>query len=133
MIDDYLSIKYKLKSSENFEEYLKALDIGIVLRKLGSLVSPVVYLEKEGSEYVLNVTSPVRNVTLRFKPGEAYTRKNSDGRMAKCVMTIQGDTLTENQLDGKRSKIYRTFSRCTLVVQMMVDDVKCTRIYERIN
>ena len=43
---------WKLDSSENFEELMKELGVGLILRKVGATTKPNVKFEKDGDEYV---------------------------------------------------------------------------------
>lgn len=87
--------------------------MGLVTRKVGNAVSPVVDLAKEGDEYVLSSISTFKNVVTRFKPGVEFDQDTPDGRKVKAVITIDGNTLHEVQKDpgsGKETVIDRTFS-----------------------
>nr|CAI5860832.1 unnamed protein product [Callosobruchus analis] len=112
MVDAFLGKKYKLDSSENFDEFMRALGVGLVTRKMGNAVSPVVELKKEGDEYVLSSTSTFKNVVLKFKPGVEFDQETPDGRKVKATITVDGNTLKETQknADGTTTTIDRTFT-----------------------
>ncbi|CAG9772728.1 unnamed protein product [Ceutorhynchus assimilis] len=132
MVDAYLGKKYKLDSSENFDEFMKALGVGLVTRKVGGAVSPVVDLQKEGEEYVLSSNSTFKNVVLRFKPGVEFDQDTPDGRKVKSTITVEGNTLKEVQKagDGKVTTIDRTWTDDEIKMVMSVGDVTATRTYK---
>nr|CAI5854574.1 unnamed protein product [Callosobruchus analis] len=59
---------------------MKTLGVGLVTRKMGKAVSPVVELKKEGDEYVLSSTSTFKNVVLKFKRGVEFDQGTPAGR-----------------------------------------------------
>ncbi|KAJ8982593.1 hypothetical protein NQ317_005065 [Molorchus minor] len=132
MVDEFLGKKYKLSSSENFDDFMKALGVGLVTRKMGNAVSPEVELQKEGEEYVLSSKSTFKNVTIRFKPGVEFDQETPDGRKVKSVITVDGNSLHEIQKnpDGKDTVIDRTFSNDEVKMVMAYDNITATRIYK---
>lgn len=79
---------------------------------MGNAVSPVVDLQKDGEEYVLNSVSTFKNIALKFQPGVEFDQDTPDGRKVKATVTIDGNTLVEVQknADGSQTVINRTFS-----------------------
>ncbi|KAL1500835.1 hypothetical protein ABEB36_006266 [Hypothenemus hampei] len=132
MVDAYLNKKYKLESSENFDEYMKELGVGLITRKVGNSVSPVVDLTKDGDEYVLTSNSTFKHVVTKFKPGVEFDQETPDGRKVKATINIDGNTLKEVQkaADGKETTIDRTFTDDEVKMIMSVGDVTATRIYK---
>ncbi|XP_050499483.1 fatty acid-binding protein, adipocyte isoform X2 [Diabrotica virgifera virgifera] len=132
MVDEFLGKKYKLYQSENFDAFLKELGVGLVTRKMGATVSPVVDLQKEGDEYILSSISTFKNVILKFKPGVEFDQETPDGRKVKSTITIDGNTLHEVQKNpsGTETVIDRTFSADEIKMEMSVNNVKATRIYK---
>ncbi|XP_050301968.1 fatty acid-binding protein, adipocyte isoform X2 [Anthonomus grandis grandis] len=132
MVDAYLQKQYKLESSENFDEYMKELGVGLVTRKLGNTVSPVVELKKEGDEYILTSNSAFKNIVTKFTPGVEFDQETPDGRKVKSTITIEGNTLKEVQKagDGKVTTIDRTWTDDEIKMVMNIGDITATRIYK---
>lgn len=88
------------------------LGIGLVTRKVGNAVSPVIDLQKNGDEYVLSSSSTFKNFTTKFTPGVESNQETIDGRKVKATFTIDGNTINEVQKDpsGAVSSIERKFS-----------------------
>jgi len=123
--------KYKLVSSENFDEYMKTLGVGLVTRKMGNTVSPVVELKKEGDVYTLTSSSTFKTTVISFEPGKEFDEETADGRKVKTTMTIDGNKLTQVQKGVDRTTtIVREFTADEMKAVMHVDDIVCTRIYK---
>ncbi|XP_076760711.1 fatty acid binding protein isoform X1 [Xylocopa sonorina] len=122
--------RYKLQSSENFDDYLKSLGVGLLTRKMGSSVSPVVELTENSGVYTLKTTSPFKNSEIKFKLGEEFEEETPDGRKVKTVCTLEGNKLMQIQKGEKQTTIEREFTPTEMKAIMKVDDIVCTRIYK---
>ncbi|NP_001011630.1 probable fatty acid-binding protein isoform X2 [Apis laboriosa] len=127
---DFLGKRYKLYSSENFDDFMKALGVGIMTRKVGSSVSPVVELTENNGLYTLKTTSPFKNTEIKFKLGEEFEEETVDGRKVKSVCTLDGNKLIQVQKGEKQTTIEREFSSTEMKAIMKVDDIICTRVYK---
>ncbi|KAI4454513.1 fatty acid binding protein [Holotrichia oblita] len=132
MVEAFLGKKYKLATSENFDEFMKALGVGLVTRKMGATVSPVISLNKDGDDYVLTSHSTFKNMTSKFKPGIEFDDETADGRKVKSTITFNGNVVTEVQKDanGKVTTLERTFTASDVTIVCKVDDIVCTRVYK---
>ncbi|XP_012538848.1 probable fatty acid-binding protein isoform X1 [Monomorium pharaonis] len=130
LLTGILGKRYKLQLSEKFDEYMKALGVGIVTRKMGSSVSPVVELTENDGLYTLKTTSPFKNSEIKFKLGEEFDEETPDGRKVKSVCTLEGNKLVQVQKGEKETTIEREFSPTEMVATMKVDDIVCTRVYK---
>ncbi|XP_066590527.1 sodium/calcium exchanger regulatory protein 1 isoform X2 [Prorops nasuta] len=127
---EYLGKKYKLFSSDNFDEFMKALGVGLVTRKMGSTVSPVVELTESDGTYTLKTSSTFKNSEIKFKLGEEFDEETPDGRKVKSVCTLEGNKLVQVQKGEKETTIEREFTPTEMKAIMKVDDVVCTRVYK---
>ena len=75
--------KYKLTQSENFEEFMKALGVGLVTRKLGNKSSPTVTITEAAGEYTFKQESLVKTSEFKFKLNEEFDETTADGRQGK--------------------------------------------------
>ncbi|XP_003689575.1 probable fatty acid-binding protein isoform X1 [Apis laboriosa] len=130
MLSAFYRKRYKLQSSENFDEFMKALGVGIMTRKVGSSVSPVVELTENNGLYTLKTTSPFKNTEIKFKLGEEFEEETVDGRKVKSVCTLDGNKLIQVQKGEKQTTIEREFSSTEMKAIMKVDDIICTRVYK---
>ncbi|XP_053693807.1 probable fatty acid-binding protein [Sabethes cyaneus] len=125
--------KYKMEKSEGFDDYMKALGVGMVLRKLGNSISPTVELLKEGDEYTFNTLSTFKNTTIKFKLGEEFEEETVDGRKVKSVCTFDGDNkLVHEQKGEKPTTIVREFTATDLTATMTAGSAKCIRYYKAV-
>ncbi|XP_012227678.1 fatty acid-binding protein, muscle isoform X2 [Linepithema humile] len=130
MSSEFLGKRYKLFSSENFDEFMKALGVGMVTRKMGASVSPVVELSENDGVYTLKTTSPFKNMEIKFKLGEEFDEETADGRKVKSVCTLNGNKLVQEQKGEKHTTIVREFTSTEMKAIMKVDDIVCTRVYK---
>lgn len=121
--------RYKNTESENFDEYMKALGVGFVLRKIGNSVSPTVELKKDGDKYTLVTSSTFKTSEITFELGKEFDEETLDGRNVKSVVTLEGDKLIHKQGGEPESTIIREFTDKDMVATMTVGNVVCTRKY----
>lgn len=122
--------KYKLETSENFEEFMKALGVGLLTRKMGNAVSPVIELTKNGDEYTLTSNSTFKNSAITFKLNKEFDEETPDGRHVKSLITQEGNKLIHVQKGDKETKIIREFKPDEVVMTLTVDDIVCKRVYK---
>ncbi|KAL4143521.1 hypothetical protein QTP88_005842 [Uroleucon formosanum] len=125
--------KYKLESSDKFDEYMKALGVGMMTRKLGNTVSPVVELTKsDDGKFVLSSNSTFKNSSIAFKLNEEFDEETPDGRKVKSTIIQDGNKLVHTQKCDKHNDttIVREFEPEQLKMVLTVDDITCTRIYK---
>jgi len=93
---------WKLESSdENWDEYMKAMGVGIALRQVGKRTNAWEEIKQDGDTWLLNITSTFKNAHLKFKLGEEFDEKTMDGRDVKSVFNIENDTLVHYQKSTK--------------------------------
>merc|ERR1711926_77645 len=105
---DFLNKKYKLTSSENFDEYMTELKIGFMTRKLGTSSTPVVEVTLNGDEYTLTTSSLLKTTTI-----------NLEGNKMTHVMKGEPETTIIREFNGNEMKAVLT-----------VNSVICTRVYK---
>ncbi|XP_049879616.1 sodium/calcium exchanger regulatory protein 1-like [Pectinophora gossypiella] len=129
---DFLNKKYKMVSSENFDEFMKAIGVGLITRKAANAVTPTVELKKEGDQYNLVTSSTFKTTEMKFKPGEEFDEDRADGAKVKSVCTFEGNVLKQVQKspDGVEVSYVREFGPEELKATMTVKDVTCTRLYK---
>merc|ERR1712055_731289 len=106
--------KYRLQTSENFEDFMKVLGVGLVTRKLGNAASPTVTITKEGEEYAFKQES-FKTSEFKFKVGEPFEEITADGRKVMSTMTQLGPNVMQHEMKGtdggKDSVCVREFLR----------------------
>ncbi|XP_023178427.1 fatty acid-binding protein, muscle [Drosophila hydei] len=128
----FVGKKYKLDKSENFDEYMKELGVGMVLRKMGNTVSPTVEVTVEGDTYTLTTTSTFKTSAISFKLGEEFDEETLDGRKVKSVITLDGNKLTQEQKGDKPSTIVREFNDNELITTLTIGSITSVRVYKAV-
>lgn len=130
--------KFQLKSSENFEEFMSALGIGYLTRKLGNKSSPVVTVsqnEEDKNVYTFKQESLVSTSQFSFKFGQQFDEKTADGRKVKSTMTVEKPNILRHEMlgtnGGKDSVCVREFFKDKMKCVCTVDEIVTTRMYER--
>lgn len=62
--------RWKLIHSENFEEYMKEVGVGLITRKAAANLKPTLEIKVEGDLWYSNQYSTFKNTTLSFKLGQ---------------------------------------------------------------
>lgn len=76
--------------------------VGMLTRKVGNSVSPVVELTKTNDDkYVLSSNSTFKNTSITFKLGEEFDEETPDGRKVKSIITQDGNKLLHTQKSDK--------------------------------
>ncbi|XP_052507895.1 fatty acid-binding protein 12 [Budorcas taxicolor] len=124
---------WKSISCENFEEYMKELGIGRASRKLGCLAKPTVTIMTKEDLITIKTKSIFKNNEISFKLGEEFEETTPGGHKTKSTVILDDGSLIQVQdWDGKEITIRRKLVDEKLVVESMVNNVTCTRTYERV-
>ena len=84
--------------------------VGLVTRKMGNSVSPVIELTEKDGEYSLSSNSTFKNSSISFKLGQEFDEETPDGRKVKSLITQDGNKLIHVQKGDKETTIVREFS-----------------------
>nr|1YIV_A Chain A, Myelin P2 protein [Equus caballus] len=124
---------WKLVSSENFDDYMKALGVGLATRKLGNLAKPTVIISKKGDVITIRTESGFKNTEISFKLGQEFDETTADNRKAKSTVTLAAGALNQVQKwNGNETTIKRKLVDGKMVVECKMASVVCTRIYEKV-
>jgi len=135
-IDKFLG-KFQLTKSENFDEYMKKIGVGFALRQIGKSATPVITMTQNGDEYNITSATTFKTVELKFKLGVEFEETTPDGRKVKTTITMENGKLVQRQkaikAGDKESEIIREIDeQDELVTTLICEDVKCVRVYERL-
>ena len=130
--------RYRLLKTENFDEFMKKLGVGLVKRKLANSVSPqnVILVNDDGS-YTVRTESTVRTTELNFSLGVPFKEETLDGRITLTTATRIGNVLSlDQQGDSAKnelsSKQIRDFNGDKMLMSLIVEDIVCLRHYEKV-
>ncbi|KAM4644586.1 cellular retinoic acid-binding protein 2 [Amazona ochrocephala] len=130
---------WRMKSSENFEELLKALGVNVMLRKIAVAAAskPAVEIRQEGESFYIRTSTTVRTTEIRFSIGQEFEEQTVDGRPCKSLAKWESENkmVCEQRLlrgEGPRTGWSRELTNDgELILTMTADDVVCTRVYVR--
>ncbi|ESO91578.1 hypothetical protein LOTGIDRAFT_163303, partial [Lottia gigantea] len=128
--------KWNMVDSTNFDEYMKAVGVGMVMRKLAGTAKPQQDIKVEGDDKISITTSTTfKSTVIDFSLGKEFEETTGDGRKVKSVCTVDGNTLkheskaqTEDEPD---TTITREFNGNDMIMILKAKDVTCTRKYQR--
>ncbi|XP_077567256.1 cellular retinoic acid-binding protein 1a [Stigmatopora nigra] len=130
---------WKMKSSENFDELLKALGVNAMLRKVAvaAASNPHVEIRQDGQQFYIKTSTTVRTTEINFRVGEEFNEETVDGRKCKSLVTWASEnklTCQQTLVDGDGPKTFwtRELNGEELTLIFGADDVLCTRVYARV-
>uniref|UniRef100_A0A8C3XHA2 Peripheral myelin protein 2 n=1 Tax=Cyanoderma ruficeps TaxID=181631 RepID=A0A8C3XHA2_9PASS len=106
---------WKLISSENFDDYMKELGVGLATRKLGGLARPDVIISMKGDTVTIRTESTFKNTTISFKLGQQFDETTADDRKVK-VSKRKGSLVEVQKWNGKETTIKRRLVDGKMVV-----------------
>ncbi|KAL6489580.1 hypothetical protein MHYP_G00033210 [Metynnis hypsauchen] len=130
---------WKMKSSENFEELLKALGVNVMLRKIAVAAAskPSVEITQDGETLSIKTSTSVRTTHVTFTVGEEFSETTVDGRPCTSFPRWETDSKisceqTLQKGEGPKTAWTRELTNDgELILTMTADDVVCTRVYIR--
>ncbi|KAG2462301.1 COPB2 protein, partial [Polypterus senegalus] len=76
---------WKMISNENFEDYLKALDVNIAIRKIASLLKPDKEIIQHGDHMIIKTLSTFKNYIMDFEVGKEFEEDLTGVDDRKCM------------------------------------------------
>merc|ERR1712039_563385 len=124
--------KFTRTSAENFEEFLKALNVNMILRKAATVSTPVMWSIK--------TSTTLKSMDLKFKLGEEFDETTPDGRQTRALINVEGGkivcTQTAKKATEKSTRSIRELNGPDeLIYTMTIDEangVTCVQKFKRI-
>merc|ERR1711972_242707 len=91
IMSDQFFGSWKLVSSDNFEAFLKELEIHYVKRKLAFLVVPTVVFAREGSRWSMETLTHIKSVKVNFELQEEFEELTIDDRNLKTMFELKDE------------------------------------------
>ncbi|CAI2300713.1 unnamed protein product [Caenorhabditis sp. 36 PRJEB53466] len=127
--------RWKLVHSDNFEEYMKEVGVGLLTRKAAANVKPTLEIKVDGDKWHVNQLSTFKNTTLTFTLGVEFDETTPDGRHFKSTITVENGKVVHVQkrikADDKDSVITRWLEGDRLITTLQSGDVVSRREYVR--
>ncbi|XP_060906406.1 cellular retinoic acid-binding protein 2a [Labrus mixtus] len=130
---------WEMKSSENFEELLKKLNVNMMLRMIAvkAAAKPLVEIKQDGETLNIKTSTTVRTTNITFTVGQEFNEATVDGRPCTSFPLWETDNKiscdqTLQKGEGPQTSWTREITNDgKLILTMKADDVICTRVYER--
>lgn len=126
---------YKLIKSENFDEYMAAIGVGFMLRKMAATATPTCEITQSGDEWNMKTSTTFKTTEIKFKMGEAFDETTADGRKCKSTIAKEGDNkLIHKQICGDQTlDIIREFTDNEMkMILTAPGGIVSTRIYQKV-
>lgn len=125
--------KWKLESSENFDQYMHAVGVGKVMAKLGSTAKPTIIISVDGDVWSVRTETTFKTHEIHFKIGEEFDETTADGRKVRTTCTLEdGKKLIQSQQGDVPSTLTRELiDDNTLQLTCEAKNVVSKRMYKR--
>ncbi|XP_045900877.1 fatty acid binding protein 4b [Micropterus dolomieu] len=125
---------WTLVASENFDEYMKAIGVGLATRQMGNVIKPKLVISVDDAGVIsMKSESTFKTTEVKFKLNEEFEETTADGRNTKTIITLENGKLVQQQTwDGKKTTLEREFQDGKLTAKCIMDDVVAMRTYERV-
>merc|ERR1711872_653083 len=127
---------YTQTSAEKYEDLLKALNVGFMLRKAAMASTPTMTITNDGGNWTMCTKTTMKSVELKFKLGEEFDEETTDGRKCKTTVTMEGDNklITKQKAvkSGEKDALaVREFTDDGLTLTITVDNVVSKQVFKR--
>lgn len=131
-VQDLAPGMWDLESTDKFDEYMKALGVGMATRMIGNKLKPSIHFAiADDGQWTMKSISTFKNTELKFKLGEQFDEVTPDGRNVKTTFTADGSKLVQDQVGDPPSKAIRDFTADKFTLTLTAKDVVCTRVYKK--
>ncbi|XP_045172304.1 fatty acid-binding protein 10-A, liver basic-like [Mercenaria mercenaria] len=129
--------KWKLVSADNIPEICDVLgtsaenkEKAIKLMGPGNNVTQDINIDGDSVSIVYTIGD--KTININTKMGEPVDMPFFDGRMLKCVFSVDGEKLIENQTGAFEAVNIRFRQGSQLVMKMTSKNVTTTRVYDKV-
>ncbi|XP_032258361.1 fatty acid-binding protein 5-like [Phoca vitulina] len=125
--------RWRLVESKGFDECMKEVGAGMALRKVGEMAKTDCIISSDGKNLTVKTESTLQTTQFSCNLGEKFEETTADVRKTETVCNFTDGALVQRQdWDGKESTITRKLENGKLVVECVMNNVTCTRVYEKV-
>ncbi|XP_070768158.1 fatty acid-binding protein 10-A, liver basic [Enoplosus armatus] len=84
---------WQVYSQENYEEFLKAMELPADVIKMAKDIKPITEIKQSGNDFVITSKTPGKTVTNSFTIGKEADITTMDGKKIKCIVDKEGGKL----------------------------------------
>ena len=122
-----------LESQEGFDEYMKHIGVGMILRKMGNTLKPDYILSKEGASWKMVTSSTFKTTELTCQEGVEVDETTADDRAIKATVTFEGEKMIHVQNDpatpANNTVVERFVEGDKLITLVKCGDIVAKRVY----
>ncbi|XP_022671613.1 fatty acid-binding protein-like [Varroa jacobsoni] len=123
---------WKTVESVDYEDFLKAVDVGITWRVLSSGSKPSIEIAINGNQWTLKTHTLLKTHELKFTLGEEFIETRLDGVRVKTTCTLENGKLVQRSLGDKEIIIVRELHGDDLLkTTFSYKDITAIRVYKR--
>merc|ERR1712098_392846 len=104
--------KFERTSADQYDEFLKALDVSFLLRKAATVSTPVMEISEDAGTWTIKTSTTLKTMELKFKLDEEFDETTPDGREVSAKVTLE---------DGKSTRSVRELVDGELVYTMTIE------------
>ncbi|XP_056439472.1 uncharacterized protein LOC130376277 [Gadus chalcogrammus] len=131
MVEQFVG-SWKMVSSENFDDFLKAMGVGFAIRQIASRTKPSLIVTLDQGIICLKMLSSFKTTEVKFKLNQAFDETTADGRNTTNIVTLENGKLVQSQSwDGKETTIEREIVDGKLVTKCKIGNVVAVRTFQR--
>ncbi|KAK6310489.1 hypothetical protein J4Q44_G00185440 [Coregonus suidteri] len=126
--------KWEMESSENFEDYLKALNIDFATRKIAVHLAQTKVIIQDGDKFEIKTLSTFRNYEFMFTVGVEFEEhtKGLDNRVVKALVVCEGDKLVCTQKGEKDNRGWKQWIEGDkLYLELTCEDKVCMQVFKK--
>lgn len=128
---DFAAGRWNLVHTDNFDDYMKAVGVGLVTRKLAGSLKPTQEISVEGDNWHIKTITTFKTSELKFMLNEPFEESTIDGRSVKTTCRLDGQKLVQDQKGDPDSMITREFNANEMKMLLTAKGVTCTRLYNK--
>ncbi|XP_067305829.1 fatty acid binding protein 4b [Pseudorasbora parva] len=132
MVEQFVG-KWKMTSSDNFDEYMKAVGAGFASRQMANLAKPSLSIALDDQGFIsMKAVTTFKTLEIKFKLDEEFDETTADDRKVKTIMSLADGKLIQTQTwEGKSTTIEREIQDSKMIAKCTMDDVVAIRTYEK--
>ncbi|XP_016143031.1 fatty acid-binding protein, adipocyte-like [Sinocyclocheilus grahami] len=125
--------KWKMTSSDNFDEYTKAVGAGFASRHMANLAKPSLSIAVDELGCIsMKAVTTFKTLEIKFKLDEESDETTADDRKVRTTMSLEDGKLIQKQTwEGKTTIIEREIQDSKMIAKCIMDDVVAIRTYEK--
>ncbi|DAA33104.1 retinol-binding protein 2 [Bos indicus] len=125
---------WEMESNDNFEGYMKALDIDFATRKIALHLTQTKIIEQDGDKFKTQTKSTFRNYNVDFTVGVEFEEhtKGLDDRKVKTLVVWEGDALVCVQKGEKENRGWKQWVEGDkLYLELTCGDQVCRQVFKK--